>query len=229
MSTLEQRYTHLIAQIRVAEEQYGRPPGSVELLAVSKTRTSSEVSECMDLGQTRFGENQLQEALAKISDLGSRGPEWHFIGHIQSNKTARIAEHFAWVHSVDRLRLAQRLNDQRPPDLPPLNICLQVNTSGEVSKSGVAPAMLKELASEVATLPRLRLRGLMCIPAPCQNPARQRIPFRQLRELLQTLNQRGLALDTLSMGMTDDMQAAIAEGATMVRIGTALFGPRRYR
>jgi pyridoxal phosphate enzyme (YggS family) len=198
-------------------------------LAVSKTRTSAEVSECMDLGQTRFGENQLQEALTKISDLGSKAPEWHFIGHIQSNKTARIAEHFAWVHSVDRLKLAHRLNDQRPPELPPLNICLQVNVSNETSKSGVSPAALEGLASEVATLSRLRLRGLMCIPAPSTDPTQQRIPFRQLRELLQALNQGGLALDTLSMGMTDDMQAAIAEGATMVRIGTALFGPRRYR
>lgn len=228
MSTLEHRYKQVVAQIRAAERRFGRPAGSVELLAVSKTRTTAEVAACMDLGQTQFGENQLQEALTKISELHHRAPEWHFIGNIQSNKSARIAESFAWVHSLDRIKLARRLNDQRPVGLPPLDVCLQVNVSGETSKSGVTPPQLAELANEVAALPRLRLRGLMCIPAPCANLDQQRLPFRKLRELKQELNEEGLNLDSLSMGMTADMDAAIAEGATIVRIGSAIFGPRQY-
>ena len=228
MTTLETRLSQIRARIRAAELRFHRQPGSVHLLAVSKTRTTSEIAACMDLGQTCFGENQLQEALDKITDLDSRRPEWHFIGHIQANKTTPIAERFAWVHSIDRLKIARRLNDQRPPDLQPLNVCIQVNVSEEPTKSGVKVAELPDLAAAMALLPMLRLRGLMCVPAPCEGPALQRRPFRKLRELQAELIRDGLALDTLSMGMTADIDAAIAEGTTMVRIGTAIFGPRRY-
>jgi len=181
-------------------------------------------------GQRAFGENYLQEALDKIAALKDRAPdiEWHFIGPIQSNKTRPIAENFAWVHSVDRLKIAQRLSEQRPAALAPLNICIQVNVSGEASKSGCAPQDLPALAHAVAALPGLRLRGLMAIPEPASSEAEQRRPLRQLRELAEQLRAEGLALDTLSMGMSADLAAAIAEGATMVRIGTAIFGERHY-
>lgn len=179
-----------------------------------------------DAGMRRFGENYLQEALEKIAALQELDLEWHFIGPIQSNKTRPIAEHFDWVHSVDRLKLARRLSEQRPAGLPPLNICLQVNVSGEQSKSGITLQELPALAQEVATLPRLRLRGLMAIPAPAAGLEAQRQPFRQMRFALEQLIAEGLELDTLSMGMSGDLEAAIAEGATLVRIGTALFGPR---
>ncbi len=207
----------------------GREPDQVTLLAVSKTRNSDELRALAALGQRRFGENYLQEALNKITALQDLDLEWHFIGPLQSNKTRPVAENFAWVHSIDRLKLAQRLNDQRPAELAPLNICLQVNVSDEESKSGVCFTDLPELAHQVSRLPRLRLRGLMAIPAPADDFEAQRRPLRQLREALQQLNREGLQLDTLSMGMSDDLEAAVAEGATMVRIGTALFGPRPKR
>ena len=193
---------------------------------MSKTRSSGELRALAVEGVTRYGENYLQEALNKIADLQDLPLEWHFIGPIQSNKTRIIAEHFDWVHSVDRLKIAQRLSEQRPPEQPPLNICLQVNVSGEASKSGISLDELPELARQVLRLPRLRLRGLMTIPAPATDFDAQRQPFRTLRLAMEELNASGMALDTLSMGMSDDLEAAIAEGATLVRIGTALFGPR---
>lgn len=206
----------------------GRAPGSVRLLAVSKTFPAAAVRAAYGAGQTAFGENYLQEALDKIEALADLPIEWHFIGPIQSNKTRPIAEHFHWVHSVDRLKVAERLSAQRPVHLPPLNICLQVNVSGEASKSGVAPAEVPELAQALSRLPRLRLRGLMAIPAPADDPAAQRAPFMRMRSLLEEVNAQGLQLDTLSMGMSHDFPAAIMEGATMVRIGTAIFGARHY-
>jgi len=181
------------------------------------------------LGVRRFGENYLQEALQKIEALADLDLEWHFIGPIQSNKTRAIAEHFDWVHSVDRLKIARRLNEQRPAALAPLNVCLQLNVSAEQSKSGAEPAQLAALAAEVAALPRLRLRGLMAIPAATEDVARQRAAFRCMGEAQAQLQAAGLELDTLSMGMSGDLEAAIAEGATLVRIGTALFGPRPTR
>lgn len=204
----------------------GRDPLQVRLLAVSKTRPAADLRRMAALGQPCFAENYLQEALEKITALADLPLEWHFIGPIQSNKTRLIAEHFAWVHSVDRLKIAQRLSEQRPERMPPLNICLQVNISGEESKSGVSLAQLPELAAQVAALPRLRLRGLMAIPAPAEGLTEQRRPFAALRQALEGLNAGDLSLDTLSMGMSDDLEAAILEGATMLRIGTALFGPR---
>ncbi len=207
----------------------GRAPGSVRLLAVSKTFPPAAVRAAYEAGQRAFGENYLQEALDKIGALADLPLEWHFIGPIQSNKTRPIAEHFYWVHSVDRLKVAERLSAQRPPHLPPLNICLQVNVSGEASKSGVAPEEAVALAQALSRLPRLRLRGLMAIPAPADDPAAQRAPFRRMRSLLEEVNAQGLQLDTLSMGMSHDFPAAIMEGATLVRIGTAIFGARHYR
>ena len=216
----------LLQQIRAAEHRFARQPNSVTLMAVSKTRPAEAVREAYQAGLRHIGENYLQEALDKIEALPDLDIVWHFIGPIQSNKTRPIAEHFAWVHSVDRLKVARRLSEQRPVELPPLNICLQVNISGEASKSGVTPAELPEIAAEVAKLPNIQLRGLMAIPASSDQFEAQREPFRQLRELQEQLNQQGLKLDTLSMGMSGDMQAAIAEGATMVRIGTDIFGAR---
>ena len=201
----------------------------VSLLAVSKTFPAEAVREAYLAGQTAFGENYLQEALDKIEALRDLPLEWHFIGPIQSNKTRAIAGSFAWVHSVDRLKIAERLSAQRPLHLPPLNVCLQVNVSGEMSKSGVTPAEVEQLAREVARLPHLKLRGLMSIPAPATGETRQRAPFARMRALLEQLNSQGMALDTLSMGMSYDFPAAIREGATMVRIGTAIFGTREYR
>lgn len=200
----------------------------VTLLAVSKTFPASTVREAYAAGQRVFGENYVQEALDKIEALCDLPLEWHFIGPIQSNKTRTIAENFAWVHSIDRLKIAERLSAQRPQDMPPLNVCLQVNVSNEDSKSGVAPGMLQELAQLVSGLPRLKLRGLMTIPAPAEGLAMQRRPFAQLRELLQQLNSQGMMLDTLSMGMSQDLEAAILEGATIVRVGSAIFGQRNY-
>jgi hypothetical protein len=212
--------------IAAAERLAGRAPGSVHLLAVSKRFGAEAITAAAAAGQRRFGENYLQEALDKIAALRDAGLEWHFIGPIQSNKTRDIAAHFAWVHSVDRARIAERLNAQRAPDLPPLNVCLQVNISAERSKSGVAPEALAGLAAVCAGLPRLRLRGLMAIPAPAGDVTAQRRPYRRVRELFAGLQATHPALDTLSMGMTDDLQAAILEGATMVRVGTGIFGPR---
>ena len=225
-TTLRERLQQVRMQITQAALAAQRAPAGVQLLAVSKTHSAAAIREALAAGQTAFGESYVQEALVKIAALADAPIEWHFIGPIQSNKTAAIAAHFAWVHSLDRLKIAQRLNDQRAARLPPLNVCLQVNISGEASKGGVSPAELEALAQAVHALPRLRLRGLMTIPAPESDPQRQRAPFHQLRLCLDRLNRQGLALDTLSMGMSDDLQAAIAEGATIVRIGTAIFGPR---
>ncbi len=219
LSTVRQR-------IEAAAARYGRDPGSVQLLAVSKTRSAEEIRQAVAAGQQRFGESYLQEALEKIQQLKDQPMEWHFIGRIQSNKTRPIAEHFHWVHSVDSLKKARRLNDQRPENLPPLNICLQVNVDLEESKGGVALEESAELIAEIQRLPRLRLRGLMTIPAPAMDLEQQRGPFRMLRELRDQLATPELPLETLSMGMSDDLEAAIAEGATIVRVGTAIFGPR---
>ncbi|WP_193163855.1 YggS family pyridoxal phosphate-dependent enzyme [Microbulbifer hainanensis] len=206
----------------------GRAPEEVTLLAVSKTRPAEDLRAVWEAGQRDFGENYLQEALDKQADLADLPILWHFIGPLQSNKTRAVAEHFHWIHSVERLKIAQRLSAQRPAEMPPLNICLQVNVDGEESKSGAAPAEVGALAAAVAQLPNLRLRGLMAIPAPRENAAAQREPFAQMQSLLLQL-QRQLPdqpLDTLSMGMSGDMEAAIECGATMVRIGTDIFGAR---
>jgi pyridoxal phosphate enzyme (YggS family) len=218
--------------VKAATEQAGRDPSSVSVLAVSKTFGPEAVIEAAGGGQVAFGENYLQEALDKQQAIQTLRPdlalEWHFIGPIQSNKTRPIAEHFAWAHAVDREKIARRLSEQRPPDLPPLNICLQVNVSGEASKSGISPEDLPALAKVVATLPNLRLRGLMGIPEPAEDFESQRKPFELMRSLQQQLAATGIMTDTLSMGMSADMVAAIAEGATIVRIGTAIFGKRDY-
>jgi len=200
----------------------------VRLLAVSKTFGADAVLEAYAAGQRAFGENYLQEALDKIAALAGRGIEWHFIGPIQSNKTRPIAAHFDWVHTVDRLKIAQRLSEQRPPDLAPLNICLQVNVSGEATKSGCAPEELADLAAACAALPNLRLRGLMAIPEPEADYDKQRAPLARLRALYEQLNAQGYGVDTLSMGMSADLAAAVAEGATIVRVGSAIFGARSY-
>lgn len=224
-SPIADRVQRVLERIHAAEREAGRANGAVALVAVSKTQPAEAIRLVAAAGQLAFGENYLQEALAKQDALADL-PEliWHFIGPIQSNKTRPIAERFDWVHTVDRLRIAERLSQQRPDDRPPLNVCLQVNVSGEASKSGISLAALPELAAAVAQLPRLRLRGLMTIPAPANGLAQQRMPFRILREAMAGLALPGL--DTLSMGMSDDLEAAILEGATLVRVGTALFGPR---
>ncbi len=224
--TLTDRWLQVQARIHRAEHLAGRLPGQVQLLAVSKTHPPEAIRAMAGTGQRQFGENYLQEAQNKLPHLADLPLEWHFIGPLQSNKTRPVANLFHWVHSVDRLKIAMRLSEQRPAELPPLNICLEVNVDGEASKSGVSPESLPALAQEVARLPRLRLRGLMAIPAPVTDPTLARAPFRRLRQLYEGLCQQGLALDTLSMGMSDDLEAAIAEGATLVRIGTALFGQR---
>lgn len=217
---------HRIAHAAV---EAGRDPASISLLAVSKTFDAATVRSLAACGQRAFGENYVQEALAKQAALADLALEWHFIGPIQSNKTRQIAENFAWVHSVDRLKIAERLSAQRPPHLPCLDVCIEVNISGEASKGGVAPDELPALADAVALLPGLQLRGLMAIPAPTDDPAAQRTAFRQVRELYDALRARGHALDTLSMGMSADLEAAVLEGSTMVRVGTALFGERNKR
>jgi pyridoxal phosphate enzyme (YggS family) len=218
--------------IAAAARDAARPPDSVLLIAVSKTFGPEAVIAAADAGQSAYGENYLQEALDKMAAVRVTRPdlmlEWHFIGPIQSNKTRPIAENFDWVHAVDREKIAQRLSDQRPAHLPALQICLQVNVSGEDSKSGVSPDELLPLARAVSAMPHLRLRGLMAIPEPTEDPERQRAPFILLCQLAQRLREAGIETDTLSMGMSADMGAAIAEGATMVRIGTAIFGQRDY-
>lgn len=214
------------ARIAAAVRLAGRNPASIRLLAVSKTFDAAAVRAVAACGQLAFGENYAQEALDKRAALADLPLEWHFIGPIQSNKTRPIAENFAWVHSVDRLKIAERLSAQRPSGLPPLAVCIEVNVSGEASKGGVVPAELPALADAVSKLPGLSLRGLMAIPAPEVDPAAQRAAFRRVRELFDALVARGLALDTLSMGMSGDLEAAILEGATIVRVGTALFGSR---
>lgn len=225
MSTLADNLSAISARIASAAKAVGRDPASVQLLAVSKTKPASAIREIHAAGVRDFGENYLQEALTKQQALSDLPLIWHFIGPIQSNKTKAIAEHFDWVHSVDRLKIAQRLSEQRPAGLAPLNICLQVNVSGEDSKSGCPPADLPALAKAVAALPNLRLRGLMAIPEPTEDRATQEAAFASLRKLQEGL---GFGLDTLSMGMSHDLEAAIAQGATWVRIGTALFGARDY-
>jgi hypothetical protein len=217
-------------RIARAAQAAGRDAQSVTLLAVSKTFPADAVRAAHAAGQRAFGENYVQEALDKIQTLADlrASLEWHFIGPLQSNKTRPVAEHFDWVHSVDRLKIAQRLSEQRPDHLPPLNVCLQVNVSGEASKSGVSIAEAVEVAQAIAALPKLTLRGLMSIPEPAGDTDAQRAPHRQLRELFERLRDDGLELDTLSMGMSSDLEAAVLEGATIVRIGTAIFGARDY-
>lgn len=232
MSAIRQNLQAVRQRITQAADSAQRDVHGIELLAVSKTFGADAVIDAASAGQLAFGENYLQEALDKITTIRATRPdlqlEWHFIGPIQSNKTRAIAEHFDWVHSVDREKIAQRLSDQRPPDLPPLNICLQINISGEASKSGVMPDEALAVATRIAALPHVRLRGLMAIPEPESNEDEQRIPFRQMHALFEQLRAEGLPLDTLSMGMSGDMPAAIAEGATIVRIGSAIFGNRDY-
>ncbi len=226
MDTIDQNLEQIRQRIRAAEQHFGRPAGSVSLLAVSKTRPTQDVLAAYHAGQRLFGESYVQEALEKIEALKEYSLEWHFIGPVQSNKTKHLATHFDWVHSVDRFKIAQRLNDQRPGNLTPLNICLQINVSGEASKAGAQPEAVPELARAIAELPRLRLRGLMAIPARHTEFATQRQPFHRLRVLQAQLIDAGLPLDTLSMGMTNDLEAAIAEGSTLVRVGAGIFGPR---
>jgi pyridoxal phosphate enzyme (YggS family) len=223
---LTERISALGEEIRGLEQQYGREPGSVQILAVSKRHNTDKIRAVAAAGMHHFGENYLQEALEKISALQDLTLTWHFIGPIQSNKTRGIAEHFDWVQSVDREKIAVRLNDQRPSHLPPLNVCVQVNLSQEQSKSGVSLDEGAELCQCVAQLPRLTLRGVMAIPAPIEDFEEQRSSFRQLAQLYDKLAGQIDTVDTLSMGMSDDYAAAIAEGATMIRLGTVIFGPR---
>ena len=225
MSSIVENLAKVRARICDAAHTAGRPADTVHLLAVSKTQPASALRSAYAAGQVDFGENYLQEALAKHAELRDLPLIWHFIGPIQSNKTKALAEHFAWVHSVDRLKIAQRLSEQRPANLPPLNICIQVNVSGEASKSGCTPADLPALAAAISALPRLKLRGLMAIPEPTEDRAEQDAAFATVRTLQESLN---MGLDTLSMGMSHDLESAIAQGATWVRIGTALFGARDY-
>ena len=214
------------SRIARAAQAAHRDSGDIALVAVSKTFPAGHIAEAFAAGQKAFGENHAQEAVAKVTALAPLPIEWHFIGPIQSNKTRLIAQHFGWVHSVESERIAGRLNAARPDGTPPLNVCIQVNLSGEAAKSGVAPGEEAQLADAIARLPRLKLRGLMGIPEPTPDVALQRLRFALLRELKDRLAARGHALDTLSMGMSDDLDAAIMEGATMVRVGTAIFGPR---
>lgn len=224
MDTVKSALQAVHARIAAAACAAGREPDTVELLAVSKTFGIDAIRAAAAAGQQAFGESYVQEALVKIAALADLSLTWHFIGPLQRNKTRAVAEHFDWVHSVDRAIIAQRLNDARTAKQPPLNVCVQVNVSGEPSKSGVSPADLPALVHAVAQLPRLHLRGLMAIPAPGKNADQQHAQFRLLRQLRDGLD---VPLDTLSMGMSDDMEAAIAEGATLVRVGSAIFGRRR--
>ena len=226
MSELHDRLQQVRREVAEAERQFGREPGSVKLLAVSKTRNAGDVLALAQLGISDFGENYVQEARAKIGQLSGHSLTWHFIGPVQSNKTRHIAECFDWVHSVDRIKVAHRLNAARPADLPPLNICIQVNVDAESTKSGIDPDEVEQLAEQIPPLSRLNLRGLMALPAPTGDFAGQRHSFLRTRRLQEKLMDKGYRLDTLSMGTTGDMRAAIAEGATVIRIGTALFGPR---
>ena len=241
MTTIASRLQAVKARISEATGAAGRAPGEITLVAVSKTFPPQAIAEACAAGQTAFGENYAQEGIEKIAALSHLSPkrhvaspegsllrslEWHHIGPIQSNKTRPIAENFDWVHGIDRAKIAERLSASRPDNKPPLQVCIQVNVSGEASKSGVAPDAVFGLAQTIMRLPRLRLRGLMAIPEPTPDTALQRSRFRMLREIRDDLLRRGVALDTLSMGMSDDLEAAIAEGATLVRVGRAIFGER---
>lgn len=223
---IPERLAAVRARLADAERAAGREPGEVALLAVSKRQPSAAIRAAAECGQRRFGESYLQEAVEKMEALAALDLEWHFIGPLQSNKTRDVAARFAWAHSLDRLKVARRLSEQRPDDLPPLQVCIQVNVSGEASKSGVTPGELPGLAEAVAALPRLRLRGLMTLPAPSDDPRMQRAPFRALAMALSDLRVEGFDVDTLSMGMSGDLEAAVAEGATIVRVGTDIFGAR---
>ena len=228
MSAIADNLQAVQARITKAAAAAGRSPESVRLLAVSKTWPLASVIEAADAGQRAFGENYVQEGIDKIAAISGRNLEWHFIGPLQSNKSKAVAEAFDWVHSIDRLKIAERLSAQRPAYLTPLQVCVQVNVSGEASKSGCRPDETLALCRAVAALPGLNLRGLMAIPEPSDDPAAQRAPFRRLRDIYDHVRAAGLPLDTLSMGMSHDLEAAVAEGATIVRIGTAIFGERNY-
>ncbi|ENG5982957.1 YggS family pyridoxal phosphate-dependent enzyme [Vibrio alginolyticus] len=232
MSSIQQNIEHITSQIRYDEQKCGRTPESVQLLAVSKTKPVEAILEAYQAGQTSFGENYVQEGVSKVQHFAEHYPdnriEWHFIGPIQSNKSRLVAEHFDWVHTIDRTKIAQRLNDQRPSELKPLQVLIQVNTSGEASKSGVTEAEVFELAELISRLPNLTLRGLMSIPANVSDYESQLHEFQKLATLKQTLEAQFPEIDTLSMGMSGDMTAAIEAGSTMVRIGTAIFGARDY-
>lgn len=230
MSTIQSRLALVKQRILEAETHYGRTTGAVTLLAVSKSQTVENIQLASKAGQRDFGENYIQEALQKINALQNQSLYWHFIGQIQSNKTRDIAASFDWVHSVDKVQTAKRLSQQRPKTLPPLNICLQVNVDQENTKAGFPVETLKSAAQEIISLPNLKLRGLMAIPEARDQLEKQRQPFHRLKQMLVSLNQTlHLNLDTLSMGMSNDLEAAIAEGATLVRIGTAIFGPRQQK
>lgn len=228
MSVIADNLQAVRKRIADAEIAFGRSAGSVKLLAVSKTKPMADLAAAYAAGQRVFGENYVQEGIEKCLASTDMKLEWHFIGPLQSNKTRLVAEHFSWVHSVDRMKTAQRLAQQRPPGLGPINVCVQVNISRETNKSGCPPADAHKLCQAITELPNLRLRGLMTIPEASDDFSLQRQPFRALRLLFAELQAEGLALDTLSMGMTHDLEAAIAEGATLVRIGTAIFGERNY-
>ena len=229
MSAIASNLQDVQERIRRAAEACERDVNGIKLLAVSKTWPASCVRDAAAAGQRAFGENYVQEGVDKVRELADLDLEWHFIGPLQSNKSRPVAESFAWVHSVDRLKIAERLSAQRPPDLPLLQVCVQVNVSGEASKSGCEPAEALALCRAVAALPNLTLRGLMAIPEPTEDVAEQRRAFRKLKELADAIGAAGLPLDTLSMGMSHDLEAAIAEGATLVRVGTAIFGERNYQ
>jgi len=227
MTTISSNLQAVRERVDAAARNCGRQVDEVSLLAVSKSWPASAVREAAAAGQRAFGENYVQEGLAKIAELAALKLEWHFIGPLQSNKTRAVAQAFAWVHSIDRLKIAERLGAQRPPGLPPLQVCLQVNISGEATKSGVALDELPALARRLAGLPGIKLRGLMAIPDPLADLVGQRAALRSMRAAFEALRNEGLPLDTLSMGMTRDFEAAVAEGATLVRVGTAIFGERR--
>jgi pyridoxal phosphate enzyme (YggS family) len=228
MATIAENLQRVRARINQACSQVGRQNDSVRLLAVTKTFPGAAVREAFHAGQRSFGENYVQEALDKIAELADlrQQIEWHLIGPLQSNKTRVVAEHFDWVQTVDRVKIAQRLDEQRPAHLPPLQVCIQINTSGEASKSGVEPAQALELAQAVSAFPRLKLRGVMALPAPSEDLEAQQRALREVRRIYEDLISRGIQLDTLSMGMSADLEAAVAEGSSMLRVGTALFGKR---
>ena len=225
-TNIEDNIRQLQKDIAHYSHQYSRTPASTLLLAVSKTQPAESIQQAFHAGQKDFGENYLQEALTKISQLQTLDINWHFIGSIQSNKTRELANHFQWIHSVDRLKIARRLSEQRDPKLAPLNICLQINAASETSKSGISLDELPDMAQDIAQLPNLKLRGLMSIPIKADSLEQQREIFKPIADAMKQLNQRDFDMDTLSMGMSNDMEAAIAEGATIVRIGSAIFGTR---